>query len=529
MPDIEIEYQATEIDDNLTLVTSQEAQEWIEQYANNILRSQMDKYETGGMSSVILKDDTASDTLTLDYIDQLANGLNSSKSNLITVNALIWQKVIEDAFLGRAYESVVSNINTDYLLTFGLKRLEDSDKEELEQVKREIEYFNEAVNIRQLIRDAISRVYAEGNCPMCLRVDKNKMPVIDMYPLSVAYPSDYSYGGRSIIEFDVKQLKTKLQKTYRKTKKNKALYFKDIEDEIKNNYSKEVYDAYKGGEDYARLSPDYADCVKINDMGKKFGVSPLFRTLRPMIVLNQIENADVSDSKARSKKIIFQKLRKEVMGTDGTRKGLDLALHAHQQAAAAIKTNFGLYTAIPAVESLEYVQAKASSDDAINQQKQYTKKLLTALGIGFTEVDATVGAVNISIGQLMKTVNAIGENLETVLNKFYKTWVLYNGHDAKFTPTIRVIDSEQMEMKVRKDLASFVYGTLNGSLETAMEIIGLDVDHEKARRVYENEHNYETIFYPRQTSYTASGEPGRPAGEYTDKQVYDKTYNETSR
>lgn len=528
---IQVEYIAEQVDEDTVLVTAAENQQWVEDRAAAILKSELQEYSTEPLMSVIPKDDSSNSTLSLEYISQLASGLNSSKENLLTANALIWQNVIADAFLGRTFESVVANINTDYRLTYGLRRIADDEADELAKVKDEVDYFNECVNLRQLIRDCITRTYAEGNCPLVLRIVDGKMPVIDMYPLSIAYPSDYKIGGRSVIEFDLKAVKAKLQKTYKKTKKRQAVYFENIDAEMKANYSPEIYNAYALGEDLVRLDYRYADCVKINDMGKKFGVSPLFRTLRPMIVLNQIEAADVSDSKARSKKIIFQKLRKEVMGPDGTRKGLDLALHAHQQAAQAIKTSFGLYTAIPAVESLEYVQAKTANEDAINQQKQYTKKLLTALGIGFTEVDATVGAVNISISQLMKTVNAIGENLETVLNKFYKTWVVDNGHDIKFAPTIRIIDSEQMEMSVRKELATFVYNILNCSRETALEIVGLDVDDEKQRRIYENSENYDEIFYPRQTAYTASDDdgPGRPKGELTEEQVYDETYNKTSR
>ena len=42
-------------------------------------------------------------------------------------------------------------------------------------------------------------------------------------------------------------------KTMLKNRKNKALFFKNTEEEIKNSYPKEVYDAYKNNDTYAVL------------------------------------------------------------------------------------------------------------------------------------------------------------------------------------------------------------------------------------------------------------------------------------
>lgn len=536
MDNIKIDYPVSELDENTTLITAPDM-DWAERRANEILRSALENYSYEPLSSVIPTDTTTSQKLTLAWIDEVASGLNSSKDNILTVNALILKYILEDGYLGRAYESVTSNVNTAYRLTYNENELAKENADELSQVKNEIDYFNNAVGLKQLIRDCIARVYAEGNCPLMYRYEKGKAPSIDLPPLSLVYPSDYTVAGgrQSVLEFDVSQLKARLQKTYKKTKKNKEVYFKNIADEIHNNYPKEVEDAYKSGDNYVRLDPARNAIVKINDLGRKFGVSPLFRTLRPMIILSQIEEADVSDSKARSRKYIVQISRKEILGQNGERKALDQTAHAHQQAAAALKTTFGVYTPPAWIESLSYLQAKSQNEDSIQQMKQYTQKLLTALGIGFTDIGSTVGAAKISVSQLLKTVNAIGENLETVLNLFYRTWVADNGHDPKFAPTIRIIDAEQMEMDVKKDLAAFVYGTLNASLTTALDILDMDIDDEMAKRAKENADGIEEIFYPRKTAYTNgdnndSNGTGRPASNQDeDKRDFDQEYTKDVR
>ena len=527
MDNIEVEYLATPIDANTVLVSSSHDASWFAERADEILASALESYPTQGQSSVIIPETTNSNELTLDYIDELANGLNSNLSNLITANAIIAKKILEDGFIGRTYESIVANINSDFSLSYGLYEQDESRADELKQVKDKISFFNRAVGLPTLIRQAIAGTYAEGNYVLYMRLDNKARPVIDYYPLTVAYPSDYNYDHHSVVEFSIDNLKSKLRKTYAKTKKNKAVYFENMEKEVSANYPSEVVKGYRDGEKVVRLDPRYCMTVKFMDMGRKFGVSPLFRCLKPLIVLDQIEQADVSDSKARSKKIIFQKLRKEVMGPNSDRKGFEFAAHAHQQAAQALKTNFGLYTAIPAVEDLGYVQAKAQSEDSINQQKEYTKKLMVALGIGFTDSDSSLGATRISVAQLLKTVNAIGEALEDVLHNFYRTYLEDEGFDPELAPTIKIIDAEQMEMDVKKSLASFVFGTLGGSRSTAFEMVGIDPLDEKAKRERENEEGYDAIFYARQTAYTSTGNEGagRPAGNDENfRQDYDKEY-----
>jgi len=369
---------------------------------------------------------------------------------------------------------------------------------------------------------------------MYLRL-KDNGAIIDHYPLNIAYPSDYRVNTERVVEFSIDNLKTRLRKTYQKTRKNKAVYFDTIQNEIKANYPTEVVKAYNDGEKVVRLDTKYSGCLKVNAMGRKFGISPFFRCLKPIIVLNNIESADVTSSKSRSKRIIFQKLRKELMGTDGTRKGLAEQALAHEQAATAVKTNLCLYTAPPFVESLEYITDKTDTKESASLLKVYTSKLMTALGIGFVDSEiSTVTVADISIDQMLRTINSISEQLEKIMYKYYRVVLEANKLDPELAPVLKIVDSEALDASLKKDMATFVYSTLNGSLQTAFDYIGLDMEEEKRRREQENTDGIEDIFTPRVTAFTNSGNSddeedktnGRPANSKNkEKQAKDKARN----
>ena len=90
---------------------------------------------------------------------------------------------------------------------------------------------------------------------------------------------------------------------------------------------------------------------------------------------------------------------------------------------------------------------------------------------------------------------------------------------------------------MRKDLASTLYTIFNGSMSTSLELLGIDVNDEKEKRIKENDEGFDSeIFYPRASTYTTSvkdaktveDKGGRPADSKNKaKQSYDKTRQET--
>ena len=164
---------------------------------------------------------------------------------------------------------------------------------------------------------AITSTYDEGNCIQYLRSKKNGNiyhHVIDKYPLGVALISDYSLNGIPYVLINTSELSNRLQKTTLKNKKNKPLFFANISEEIKNNYPKEVIDAYIAKEKYAKLDIRRTGVNRFGNMGRTYGVSPVFKALKPKIMLDTFDKSDSTNSKVKAKKIITQIMRKETMG-----------------------------------------------------------------------------------------------------------------------------------------------------------------------------------------------------------------------
>lgn len=541
MDDFNVRINADAINNDTVVVTSSISKEELEKHEAQIVSSALAKVRSTDQYSVYPTDDTNSNALTVTYIDQLASGIHSNIENLKIANQIIVKNVDSDGLMGYTYSVIHSNFPTKYNISY--KKVPEGAEDKTLEIRELIENFNDSIHLSSLIKQIGSAGYLEGNVPITLRA-VNGGYVVDLLPLSIAYPSDYRINGDNLIEFDIKTLKTKLNKTYKKTRKNKAIYFENIQKEIKGNFGDEVVKAYNDGESYVRLNPKFSDCVTVNNLGRKFGVSPFFRSLKPLVVLNNIQTADVSDSNARSKKIIFQKLRKELATGGQAKSGLYLTEQelAHNGLMQALKTNLCAYTAPWFVESLEFVSSKANNDDASKQMVQYTTKYLQSLGIEFIDTESGgFSGVNVSITQIVRAINDIKSDIERVFSKFYKTVLEINGIDPSLAPSLRIDDAETLEMEMRLDLAKFAYGTLNASLDTVFNLIGLDINEETVKRKQENEDNLDKIFAPRVTAYTNSGgssaesvtengksTAGRPqSNKDKSKQDFDKNYRKS--
>ena len=488
--------------------------------------------------SAYLKDGTSSsDKLTPEYIDELAENTQSDLKKVQIINSIVRKEINKDGIVGKTVECVTANINTETKVYYDNEITGRNKTKQLQQVKDFIGTFNKTINTKRLIRNSIPTTFVEGNYICYLRHEDNKYKV-DYYPLGVCEISDYDVNGDPVVLFNIKELRGRLQKIYRKNKKNKALFFKNMEDEVKANYPQEVYDAFVAKEDYAKLDVKYTGVIRINNLNRKYGLTPIFRAFKDMLMLDTFDNADRVNSKAKAKKIIHQKLRKEVMGAELNKKGFEDMAYAHDNFMAAFKQSTVVVTTPPTVESITYVEPKIELT-AIDTVNNYRSRVLAALGIGFLmdSGSQSVSTADISVTQLLRTINMISEQLEDILQKWYKQILIDNHLPVEYCPTIKVIDSEALDFEMRKDLASTLYTIFNGSMSTSLELLGSDVNNEKEKRIKENNENYEEIFKCRQTAYTSSGrgeitetnnKGGRPADSKNKaKQSYDKTRQET--
>ena len=476
------------------------------------------------------KDSTTAESVTIDRLEELSLTVNTNVDSLLSLNAIVRQKVLLNDLLGKTVESIFANVNTDFQLNFPIEKGRNK-KKAVESADPVIRDFLEQINIESLLRDAITVTYLEGNRYYYLRVDGGNY-VIDKLPIGVCYVSDYEINGKPALEINIKKLETALKKTYQKNKKRKEIWMKDVKDEIKRNYPYLSKD-YEAGETYFRADPLFGKAIRVNNLGRKFGVSPLAKVLSNVIVLDNMSKADITTSQMKQRTIVTQILRKEALGQDGQKKGIALMEYAHQAIMAALATKSCVYTAPPFVEKVEYV-TPPKDENSVDKMSTYIKRIFSGLGIGYVDTEAaTATGSKISLEELMRTIDAIAEQVESILNDYFKIVLKNNNIDPAYCPKIKIMDSKAMEMAMRKELSEFVYSKLNGSLRTAYDIIGVDFDSEVQRRNNEQDEGMDEVFTPHATSYNKSSDtpsPGRPAAdepESPDKQMEDQTNNES--
>ena len=474
---------------------------------------------------------TPSKTLSVEEIDDLLTNTQNDLNKVLKINAYNRKLINKNDIVGKTVESIDTNINTDIKITYGRAEEGRNKKKQLELCKSLIKDANEGIKTKQLTRNAVTTSYVEGNWIAYLRHENNDNYTVDYYPLGVCEISDYNVNGEPVVLFDINNLRSRLSKTYKRNKKNKALFFNTMEEEVKANYPKEVYDAFVAKEKYAKLDPKYTGVIRINNLNRKYGVSPIARAYADLSMLDTFADTDRINSKAKGKKIIHQKMRKETMGQDYNKDFFPELSYAHQNFMNAWKQSTVVVTSPPTIESIEYVEpsVEMTSKDTYNI---YRSKVLSTLGIQFLmdSGSQSVSTASISVTQLMRTINSITEQLERILEKWYKQIIIDNGFPIEYAPTVKIIDSERLEGSLRTELAGMLFSTMNCSYETAYEVLGLDIKDEVAKRKVENEKNYDEIFTPHGSQYTNSSNVqnntgGRPEGndDTTEtKKQYDK-------
>lgn len=476
-----------------------------------------------------------SKSISVEEIEELSTNTQNDLNKVLRINAYNRKLINKNDIVGKTVESIDTNINTEIKLTYGNVDEGRNKKKKLEECKRFIKDFNTSIKVQQLTRNAITTSYVEGNWISYLRHENKDNYTVDIYPLGVCEITETMVNGEPIIWFNIKELRKRLQKVYRKTKKRKPLMFENMEEEVKNSYPKEVYDAFIAKEDYAVLDHKYTGIIRINNLNRKYGVSPILRAYTDLSMLDTFADSDRINSKAKAKKIIHQKMRKETMGQDYNKDFFPEVSYAHSNFMDAFKQNTVVVTSPPTVEEISYVEPKVemTSKDTYNI---YRSKVLSTLGIQFLmdSGSQSVSTASISVTQLMRTINAISEQLEDILKKWYRQIILDNGYTLDYTPDVNVIDTEQLEAELKHSLATLLFSTMNCSYATAFEILGLDINDEVQKRTMENEKKYDEIFKPHGSQYTNSekqnpedNKGGRPADSNNKvKQQYDKTRQE---
>lgn len=515
------------VDNGIVLMTSADPPDLI-------LAEAFRRYDpTNKQYSTLLSSSASSGSISLSDITTLAQNAQSSLSSITRINEVVATYINSNDLLGKVASAVEDNVNTEYTLSYN--NFDGKAKQKtLKKAKQIIDDFNNQIHLKQIIRTSIPMCYIEGNYMMYLR-KKDSNYVVDSYPLGVYEISDYLENGYPVLLINMSTLKNRIRKTNYTDASGNPLFYANTDDEIKATYPEEVYTAYSNGSRYARLNTDRTGLMRVGNMNKKYGLTPLFRAMKPILMLESFDAADNTNTKAKAKKIIFQKLRKEISGADGKVKHYTQMAYAHDNFLSAFNQDTVVVTTPAYVEDIKYVEPDVETTDT-NLISSYRTRALTTLGIGFlSEESDSASVAKLNLSQLMLTINKISEQLEDIINKWYQTVLTDNGIDIEFAPKIKVIDSEQMDYDLKIRLADTLFSKFNASYETCMGVVGIDARDEMQKRLSENSEGYEDIFRPRMTNYTYSSDnngAGRPAEQdpdNSDKSDYDSTYNEFNR
>ncbi|ALS22299.1 hypothetical protein [Paenibacillus naphthalenovorans] len=469
----------------------------------------------------------------IEDIDRLALNAQTNLSNIIQINNIVRYFVNKNDILGKVYEAIETNVNSEW--TIAHPKYTEEEKEIVEFVDKLIRDFNEKINIERLIIEAIPMTYLEGNYAIYLRkdIDRNNYQV-DFYPLGICEVADYEVNGEPYVLINIKELESRLRKIYSKNRKNKALFYANMDEEIRDTYPEEVYKAFKNKEQYAVLKIENSGLIRINNLKRKYGLSPIFKALKSVVRLENIELSDDKNTLVRGKKIIFQKLVKELITQSKDMPNITWSsaqAKAHTDLMQALSANgVSVYTGLPWTEKIEFIEPKLEQTN-VQIKRSFREEIMTSVGIAYLSADkGSFGSAKINLTELMKVINRIGSQLERILQKWYKGLLIDHGIDEKFTPKIKVIDSELLEQELKVSLATFVFDKLGASYKTTFEILGKDYETEYMRRKKENDENADLIFYPRVNAYTVAdsenNHSGRPeSNKDKSRQEYDSLYN----
>ena len=209
-------------DDDTIIITS------AEELSKKALMQALATYDARNEKySAYLKDGTpSSDILTPEFIDDLSINIQNDINKVIRLNAIIRQLINKNDIVGKTVESIYTNINTDVKHEYVHIKDGRNKRKKLMEAKSFIHDFDDQIKLKQLVRNSIVMGYTEGTWISYLRHDGNDQYVVDYYPLGICRISEYNRNGEPLVEFDIQELRTRLQKIYKKNRKNKKAWFR---------------------------------------------------------------------------------------------------------------------------------------------------------------------------------------------------------------------------------------------------------------------------------------------------------------
>ena len=508
----------------------------LSEYLNDMGEMSFSEYDLRRIENAFnmaLEQETRQFVTTLEDIQNLAKNPQFDREKVKKIYSLLEYYINKDVFLGKTFEVLSNNINTNYRVIYPNslpekkgKKQTAKDRQVLDLAKKTVEDFIDKIDIRRFIANAVLTVYTRGNFISYLNGDARRGFSIDEYPLDMAEITKMKIGGTNLVTLDTRELKTRMDTEYKKYKNLKSTYefidFKQaILEIIKEEYPEEVVNAVSVNDSVAVLNPQRVGVARINNLKGQYGISPLFKALKSLLMLEQIDSSDSKVIISKTRKIIFQKLSDKLL--DGTSPGASGKVFARKESnyaqgalLQALTEEVVVYTGQPFVDSLQIIEPNAQLTDS-NVKQQHKDDVINAVGIGFTtNTSSGVAVTQYIYDDLLKTINKIVKReIEPILNKYIQVVMNEYGFDVAISPKIEIQSTEMLDLDSLAKVVELYRNKLNLSMETIFEAIGLDVEDETYKRLNENsienphavngESGLSSIFYPYATSYTMSG------------------------
>lgn len=318
-------------DNTVILTTSEMGKQWLETAMRN--------YDAENKMYSAYLNDLASGIpiINKEVLDGLAVNPQNDLNKVKKINEIVRVYVNKDWIIGKVAEVIDTNVNSEYRLSYKDFTSDKNKLSQLNECKEIISSFNDEINLRRLIKNSVPTAFIEGNYIIYCRVMNDGHYNVSWYPLGVVEVSDYDVNGEPQILINMKELQSRLRKTIKKTKNNKALFFEKIEAEIKANYPPEVYNAFINKDPYAKLDCKWSGDMRLNNQNRRYGITPIFRALYPALMLEQFDDTDRVNAKAKAKKFIVQLLNEKLLGENADRDSYEEQAFAHDNLMKAFK------------------------------------------------------------------------------------------------------------------------------------------------------------------------------------------------
>lgn len=510
----------TNIDGNIVMTDfSQSVNEEKAQFSSGIEQATYDFQRQEHLITRLVTQEGSTYVTTISEIQELAKNTQNDIEKIKKINSIVQYYVNQDDVIGRVVELIENNINTEYKINFPMLpkgRSQGKFKDNLELI---VDTFLNDIDVVNFIKRAVTNTFMFGNYIPYLKGDANTGFVIEEYPLGILEISPYKIDGEPLITMNVNDLKQALsnaQTSYQNLKSLTINIPRTVDDEIKNNYPEEVVAALNVKDKLCFMNPERTSAVRINNFNGLYGVTPIFKAMKSLLMLDTYANVDNSNAKAKAKKIYHQVLRKEVLTPDGTRtKHANEIAYAHASLMAAMQKQTVIVTSPAYVEKIEILEPKVTETDP-DVILSHRTRVLDALGIGFvsTEQKISFSTVDVNVNEILKTINKIIEQIETVLNKFLKAVCIANNIDVMYAPVIGVHQTQNFTLDARYKIIDLLYSKIGASYKTIFNILGKEFDFDTEVRsrleeqIYEVDgvtYNLDDVFTPHVTSFTLSG------------------------